>query len=111
MTGVAFAPDGLHLASASEDKTVRVWKTGGAAPVTVAYFVSFILLGTMIVLNLLIGVIVSGMEEARQDMEDETRKRHVEATGAASVGDDVVALRRQVDSLQDSLAALQRRLK
>lgn len=83
----------------------------GAAPVTVAYFVSFILLGTMIVLNLLIGVIVSGMEEARQDMEDETRKRHVEATGAASVGDDVVALRRQVDSLQDSLAALQRRLK
>lgn len=83
----------------------------GAAPVTVAYFVSFILLGTMIVLNLLIGVIVSGMEEARQDMEDETRKRHVEATGSASVGDDLVALRRQVDALQDALASLQRRLK
>ena len=76
-----------------------------------AYFVSFILLGTMIVLNLLIGVIVSGMEEARQEMEDEARKRHVESTGAASVGDDIVALRRQVDLLQDTLASLQRRLK
>ena len=83
----------------------------GSAAVPVAYFVSFILLGTMIVLNLLIGVIVSGMEEARQEMEDEARKRHVESTGAASVGDDIVALRRQVDLLQDTLASLQRRLK
>jgi len=79
--------------------------------VIVGYFVSFILLGTMTVLNLLIGVIVSGMEEARQEMEDAALERHVAATGVSSFNDDVVALKRQVDALQDALSSLQRRLK
>jgi len=65
----------------------------------------------MITLNLLIGVIVSGMDEARQDMEDDTRERHLAATGEARIGDDVVELRRQAAALEAALAALQRRLK
>ena len=81
------------------------------AAVSIAYFVSFILLGTMITLNLLIGVIVNGMDEARQDMEDDTRERHLTATGEARLGDDVVELRRQAAALEAALAALQRRLK
>lgn len=84
---------------------------GASTALTIAYFVSFILLGTMITLNLLIGVIVTGMDEARQDMEDDDRERHRAATGAPSPADDVAALRRQVAALQDSLSALQRRLK
>ncbi len=79
--------------------------------VAVGYFVSFILLGTMITLNLLIGVIVNGMDEARQDMEDDTRARHLAATGEASLKDDIVELRRQAAALETALAALQRRLK
>lgn len=91
---------------------MRAQMAGPAGPaVAVGYFVSFILLGTMITLNLLIGVIVNGMDEARQDMEDDTRARHVAATGAASVGDDLVELRRQAAALEAALAALQRRLK
>jgi len=82
-----------------------------SALVTIGYFVSFILLGTMTVLNLLIGVIVSGMDEARQEMEDAALERHVAASGKATVSDDLVGLRRQVDALQDSLSSLQRRLK
>jgi len=81
------------------------------AAVSIAYFVSFILLGTMITLNLLIGVIVNGMDEARQDMEDDTRERHLAATGESRLGDDVVELRRQAAALEAALAALQRRLK
>jgi len=77
----------------------------------VGYFVSFILLGTMITLNLLIGVIVNGMDEARQDMEDDARAGHVSATGEASLGDDIVELRRQAVALEAALAALQRRSK
>lgn len=80
-------------------------------PLTIAYFVSFILLGTMITLNLLIGVIVTGMDEARQEMEDDDRDRHRAATGTPSPADDVAELRRQVDALQQALTALQRRLK
>lgn len=79
--------------------------------IPVVYFVSFILLGTMIMLNLLIGVIVNGMDEARQEMEDEDRARSVAAAGQASVRDELVALQRQLSEVQDALAALQRRLK
>ena len=42
---------------------------GPGTILTVGYFISFILLGTRITLNLLIGVIVTGMEEARQEMD------------------------------------------
>jgi voltage-gated sodium channel len=79
--------------------------------VTATYFVSFILLGTMITLNLLIGVIVTGMDEARREMEDADRQRHLAVTGLPTPADDLAALRRQVDALQNSLAALERRLK
>lgn len=42
------------------------------------YFVTFVLLGTMIALNLFIGVIVNGMEEARTEEEIERmRQNHV----------------------------------
>ncbi|MEZ4387141.1 MAG: ion transporter [Candidatus Krumholzibacteriia bacterium] len=41
-----------------------------------AYFVSFVLLGTMIMLNLFIGVIVGSMQEAQADAERRARRRH-----------------------------------
>jgi voltage-gated sodium channel len=82
---------------------------GRAVPVL--YFLSFILIGTMIILNLFIGVIVNGMDEARKEMADEERERHLAATGKTSAGDDVAALREQLSALQDGLAALERRLK
>jgi voltage-gated sodium channel len=78
---------------------------------TIGYFVSFILLGTMITLNLLIGVIVAGMDEARQAMEDEDRERRRAAEGTPSPADDVAALRRQLETLDRALGELQRRLK
>ena len=84
---------------------------GSSPALTITFFVSFILLGTMITLNLLIGVIVTGMDEARQEMEEDDRARQFATTGVPSPADDVAALRRQVDELQQSLAALQRRLK
>ncbi len=39
-----------------------------------AYFISFVLLGTMIILNLFIGVIMNGMEEAKAEQEEERMK-------------------------------------
>jgi voltage-gated sodium channel len=73
----------------------------------VAYFVSFILLGTMIMLNLLIGVIVNGMSEAREETEDAARAAR---GGLPSVTDELADLRRQVDGLAGGIAALQRRI-
>jgi voltage-gated sodium channel len=43
--------------------------TPSASPLGAAlFFVSFVLLGTMIILNLFIGVIMTGMEEAKQSL-------------------------------------------
>lgn len=84
---------------------------GTGTTLTIGYFISFILLGTMITLNLLIGVIVTGMEEARQEMEDEARRIRLAGTGMPSVADDVADLRKQVEALQQALEALHRRLR
>jgi voltage-gated sodium channel len=84
---------------------------GPGTILTIGYFISFILLGTMITLNLLIGVIVTGMEEARQEMEDEARRIRLAGTGLPSAADDVADLRKQVDALQQALEALHRRLR
>lgn len=77
----------------------------------VVYFLSFILVGTMIILNLFIGVIVNGMDEARQEMADEERERHLATIGRTTAGDDVAALRAQLTAMQDGLAALERKLR
>ena len=46
------------------------------------YFISFVLLGTMIILNLFIGVITQGMTEAQQELSDDKRRRLDEARTA-----------------------------
>jgi voltage-gated sodium channel len=38
---------------------------------TILYFIGFILLGTMIVLNLFIGVVINGFEEVKKEIEEE----------------------------------------
>lgn len=37
---------------------------------SIGFFVSFVLIGTMVFLNLFIGVIMNGMDEAKADMEE-----------------------------------------
>lgn len=74
----------------------------GPAPlVVVAFFVTFILLGTMIILNLLIGVIMNAMQEAQEE------RAHAEAVrqGEASVQQDA-----EMAAIERDLAALARRV-
>ena len=47
---------------------------GGSPTAAAAYFVSFILLGTMIMLNLFIGIIMNSMSEMHAEMEGENRE-------------------------------------
>ena len=54
-----------------------------------AFFVSFVMLGTMIMLNLFIGVIINSMSEAKAEKEAEERRRHLERDGEISVGDEI----------------------
>lgn len=69
----------------------------------VAYFVSFILIGTMVMLNLFIGVIMKSMNEVQTDAELTERARHYRTLGHATVSDDIKKLEHQIDSLKEAL--------
>lgn len=74
-----------------------------ARPVLAAvYFVSFVLLGTMIMLNLFIGVIVGSMSEAQAE-----RDRLLAQMAPAS--DELTELERQVDGLREQVRRLRMR--
>ncbi len=69
----------------------------------IIYFVSFVLLGTMIMLNLVIGVIVNGMDDARIDAEIEALKKAEEAISGSN---KTLSLENQVSSLSNQIRDL-----
>jgi len=72
----------------------------GLSPITTgAYFVSFIMLGTMIMLNLFIGVITSSMTEMHAELEKET----VQIVAARNPHEQIAAIERALHSLRLSL--------
>jgi voltage-gated sodium channel len=81
------------------------------APIAAAlYFVSFILLGTMIMLNLFIGIIMNSMSEMHAEMDERDRARHVKELGRATLADDFNLLEEQLDALRAHAAKLKTRL-
>ncbi len=71
-----------------------------------AYFISFVLIGTMIILNLFIGVIMNGMEEAQSEREQEARA--ASAGMEDSTAPELIALRAELHGIQQSLARVAR---
>ena len=74
-----------------------------------AFFVSFVMLGTMIMLNLFIGVIINSMSEAEAEKEAEERRRHLERDGEISVRDEIRLIEEEVEKLARRLGELRRR--
>ena len=76
----------------------------------IAYFVSFVLFGTMVMLNLVIGVIVNGMDDARIDAEIDAIKKAEEALdGTNSTLDlpyQVATLSNQIRDLNAAVSRL-----
>jgi len=64
-----------------------------------AYFVSFVLLGTMIMLNLFIGVIIGSMQEAQAEAEQAARRRRT----PPEIGDELATLTERLQGLQREL--------
>ena len=73
------------------------------------YFVSFILLGTMIMLNLFIGIIMNSMSAMHAEMEEGERARHLRDTGETTLVDELHRLERQIESLKKQTALVLRR--
>ena len=74
------------------------------------FFVSFVLLGTMIMLNLFIGVIINSMAEAEAEKEAEERRRHIERDGEISIGDEIRLIETEMEKLSRGLGELRRRI-
>lgn len=75
-----------------------------------AYFVSFVMFGTMIMLNLFIGVILNSMDEARDEREREHLEELYASGKAPTVIEDVQSIEHQIDDLKKNLDALRVRL-
>ena len=77
---------------------------------SICYFVSFVLLGTMIMLNLVIGVIVNGMDDARIEAEIEAIKDAEKALGedggALSLKNQISTLSNQIRELDSAVQKL-----
>jgi voltage-gated sodium channel len=74
-------------------------------------FVSLVLLGTMIILNLFIGVIMNGMDAAREENELAERERRREARGEEEdpLYEELDSLSRQLDRLHNRAMRIQAR--
>lgn len=75
-----------------------------------AFFVSFVMFGTMIMLNLFIGVILNSMEEARDDRDRDALKDQIASGNQPSAAQDVEAIQQKIDELKESLNSLKLRL-
>jgi voltage-gated sodium channel len=69
------------------------------------FFVSFVLIGTMVMLNLFIGVIMNSMNEARADLEKEVRFLQSQGSGGT-----VPTLQQELAELSEQLLLLQDKL-
>lgn len=77
--------------------------------VAVIYFVSFVLVGTMVMLNLVIGVIINGMDDARVDAEIEKIKDAERALGGGEslkVENQITMLTKQIKELEGAVSRL-----
>lgn len=94
----------------SPDSVVQCTNPSASPLLASLFFVSFVLIGTMIILNLFIGVIMSGMSEAQVESEKENDERLRAAGKLPSVGDELGDIEKHLEGLQKSLAHVHRRV-
>jgi voltage-gated sodium channel len=75
---------------------------------SVVYFVSFILLGAMIIMNLFIGVIMNSMQESHNELEKLLARKKQSEYGTQSVLSD---LEKKIDGLKTDIQKLNELLK
>jgi voltage-gated sodium channel len=73
------------------------------------YFVTFIVFGTMIILNLFIGIIMNSMSEMHAELAERDRAQHERETGAATLEDELRSLEQELKEAQTRMAGLRRK--
>lgn len=102
----------LHGCSAGEGLAGELCQMPEASPLAAPfYFVTFILFGTMIVLNLFIGVIMNSMQEAATETSkaEEAKLRLASGLTEATEAEELAELRVAAEQLAVRVAHLQKR--
>ncbi len=73
------------------------------------YFVTFIVFGTMIILNLFIGIIMNSMSEMHAEMAERDRSQHERETGSATLADELRSLELEMKEMQTRMVGLRRK--
>ena len=95
--------------------TLDDWKnlfasaSGSSPAIAATYFVSFILLGTMIMLNLFIGIIMNSMSEMHDELDEQVRARQ-KLTGNGGMIEDLGELEDQLSALKTRITDLRVKL-
>ena len=79
----------------------------GQPIVAAIYFVTFILLGTMIMLNLFTGVIITSMEEAQVERAEEVREEHIKEKGFTTLHDELALLSKNLHDITQRIKGLE----
>lgn len=90
----------------SADSVVQCYAPKSQPIIGALFFVSFVLTGTMVILNLFIGVIMSGMEEAQAEADELSRLSDADAK--PTVASEIASLQQQLEAMQSQLSALAR---
>lgn len=102
--------DGYNISEANLAAHYPAFEPKAQPVLATAYFVSFVLFGTMVMLNLVIGVIVNGMDDARIDAEIEAIKQAEAALDGTSqtldLPNQVATLSNQIRELNDAVLRL-----
>jgi voltage-gated sodium channel len=77
------------------------------SPFASVFFLSYVLIAAFVVLNLVLGIVVGSMEEARE--EEEARLRKEEENEHTSLVELVIGLRKQLDLVESEIGELARR--
>jgi voltage-gated sodium channel len=77
------------------------------SPFASVFFLSYILIAAFVVLNLVLGIVVGSMEEARE--EEQARLRKEEETEHTSLVELVIGLRDQLELVEAEIGELARR--
>jgi voltage-gated sodium channel len=74
------------------------------------FFVSFVLIGTMIVLNLFIGVIMNSMDEVRAEEEENKKLAQLKEGHTSTLADELSTLSEKLELIQNEIKGLQKRV-
>lgn len=78
---------------------VEIMAAQGSGIVPPLYFISFILIGTMIILNLFIGVVINGFDEVKKEIEADLEK----SKKRPALKKEMVQISEQLDTLKQRL--------